>query len=48
MEKRASFDAKVNANNAITIPEATRERMSIEVGTNLKVYIRLEEKKCQI
>ena len=39
MEKKAVFDAKVNANNAITIPEATRERLGIIPGMNLKITI---------
>jgi len=42
MEKKATFDAIVNANKAITIPEATRTRLGIERGSNLKVTIKIE------
>ena len=45
MEKRATFDAIVNANNAITIPEATRKRLDIWPGRNLKVTIASEGKE---
>ena len=42
MEKKATFDAIVNANNAITIPEATRARYKIVPGTVLKVILVIE------
>ena len=43
MEKKATFDAKVNKNNAITIPEATRERLGIVPGKNVKITIKTED-----
>lgn len=39
MKKRIVFDAVVNANNAITIPEATRLSYEIGLGDILKVEI---------
>jgi bifunctional DNA-binding transcriptional regulator/antitoxin component of YhaV-PrlF toxin-antitoxin module len=43
MEKTAIFDAIVNANNAITIPEATRIKYKIVQGMVLKVVLKIEE-----
>jgi hypothetical protein len=39
----ATFDAIVNANNAITIPEATRLRLRIVPGVNVKITIETDE-----
>jgi bifunctional DNA-binding transcriptional regulator/antitoxin component of YhaV-PrlF toxin-antitoxin module len=42
MPKKAKFDAIVNANNMVTIPEATRQRLQIVPGKNVKVTIEIE------
>ena len=42
MERKATFDAIVNANNAITIPEATRAKYKIVPGMVLKVVLAIE------
>jgi bifunctional DNA-binding transcriptional regulator/antitoxin component of YhaV-PrlF toxin-antitoxin module len=43
---KAKFDSIVNANNAITIPEATRMRLRIVPGTNMKVTIEIDAGEC--
>lgn len=43
MEKKAIFDATVNANNAITIPEATRAKHEIVPGKTLSVILKWDE-----
>ena len=44
MEKTATFDAAVNANFAVSIPAATRDRLGIAKGDNLIVRIEKAEK----
>jgi AbrB family looped-hinge helix DNA binding protein len=43
MAKKEKFVAFVNANNAITIPEAVREALKISPGTNLAVTVEKRE-----
>ena len=44
MEKSAEFDATVNANFAVSIPAATRDRLGIAKGDILRVSIEKAEK----
>ena len=44
MEKTATFDATVNANFAVSIPLATRDRLGIGKGDILRVSIEKAEK----
>ena len=44
MKKKATFDVIVNANNAITIPEATRKKLGIEAGVLVTVDVSVEVK----
>lgn len=44
MTKKAEFDAMVNANFAVSIPAATRDRLGIAKGDILRVSIEMADK----